>query len=101
MEQQLPLVRALFDAPRKAECHRNANHPKEERKYKVGKRPAVPLRVEQRRESCAAVAWVVDQDHRRNRRAAESVQGHQTPYVTGYNMCQVMISFRLGFAIVL
>src|SRR5687768_9960051 len=101
MEQQFALIGPLFDAPRKAERHRNADHPEKKWKYEVRKGPAVPFRMEQRRESGAAIAWVVDQDHRRNRRAAEGVQGHQTPYVTGYNMCQEMISLRLGFAIVL
>ncbi len=85
-DDRRPLRRArrdvrAFGAPRDLHRervrHGHADNEQEERKDQVRRRPAVPLRVPQRRVDRAPAPRIVDDQHARDRETAERVQGDE------------------------
>ena len=76
-EEQPSAPGAGFDPPAEREGDRHPDDEQEEREDEVGRRPAVPGRVEERRIDVGPASRVVHQDHPGDRRAAEGVEGAQ------------------------
>ena len=88
-------VGADFHAWRDAQRDRHPDDEQEERKHQVGRRAAVPLRMQQRRVHMTPVARVVDQQHRRDGDAAQRIdrcetrrRGHCRPSIHVARTCR-------------
>ena len=77
MQEQSAPVRAFLHTAREAERHRHPDNPQEKRKHRVRESPPIPLRVQQWWIYIVPVARIIDQQHRGNGCAAESIQRYQ------------------------